>query len=214
MSLPIILMYLCIPFFGNGLYFLIYGSDGPPCGITSMIFFNVAFICLFLPYLFDSDKETHARGVKRVLASTYMIIEAMVALLFISNDGSRSSAVIVQGILLGIFLIVFFGVAATDEKTVAKNREFQAKKSLPLHQARINLQVALSNHTDPKSQGALRDLLADLNSAPIHSNNSTEQIENLILAKSLEVATNPDTINVREFQKLITHYKTIITFNH
>ena len=214
MSLPVILMYLCIPLFGNGLYFLSYGSNGPECGITSIIFFNVAFLCLFLPYLFDSDKETHSRGVRQVLAATYMIVESLAALLFIANSASQTFALVTQGILLAVFLIIFFGTAATDNKTVTQNKEFQAKKSGHLCQTRFNLQLALANHSDPKSQAIIRNLLAELNSAPIHSNDSTEQIEILILAKSMEVANNPRSPHVEEFKRLLSQYKTIISFNN
>lgn len=214
MSLPIILMYLCIPLFGNGLYFLSYGSDGPECGITCIIFFNVAFFCLFLPNLFDSDKETNARGVRQLLATSYLVLESLVAFFFIVISASQNSALVIQGILLGVYLILFFGIAAADKRTVAQNQEFQAKKSVPLHQARLNLQLALANHTDPRSQATIRDLLGELNSAPIHSNSSTEQIENLILTKSMEVASNPHSPHVEELIRLLSQYKTIISFSN
>lgn len=214
MSLPIILMYFCIPLFGNGLYFLIYGSSGPACGVTTIIFFNAAFICLFLPYLFDYNKENHSRGVRQVLATSYMIVESLVTLLFIVNSATQTSALVTQGILLGLFLILFFGNAAIEKKTVTQSKEFQAKKSAPLHQARFNLQLALTNSSDPKSQSIIRNLLAELNSAPIHSNNSTEQIENLLLAKSKEVVSNPCSSHAEEFIRLLSQYKTIISFNY
>lgn len=214
MTLPVFLMYLCIPLFGNGVYFLSFGGDGPSCGIISIIFFNVAFLCLLLPYLFDTDKEVGARGVRKTTATFYMIIEAVIAFLFISNSASKSTALVTQAILLGIFLIIFFGIASMDKKTKVQNMDFQNKKSHSLMQARLNLQLALTNHQDPQSCTNLRIMLADLNSAPIHSNEFTRQIEDLILTKSMEVANKPDAMNVREFQKLITQYKTIITFNH
>lgn len=214
MALPILIMYICIPLFGNGLYFLSYGSDGPSCGITSIIFFNVAFLCLFLPYLFDNDKETHSRGVRHILATIYMIIESLVALFFIINSANPTSALVTQGILLGVYLILFFGTVATDQKTASQTKEFQAKKSALLNQARFNLQFALTNHSDPKCQASLRDLLAEINSVPIHSNNSTVQIENKLLAKSMEVANNPDSLHVEEFIKLLHQYKTILSFKN
>lgn len=214
MTLPVLLMYLCIPLFGNGVYFLTYGGDGPSCGIISLIFFNIAFLCLLLPYLFDSDKEVGARGVRKTTATYYMIIEAVIAFLFIANSASENTAFVTQAILLGVFLIIFFGIASMDKKTKAQNIDFQNRKSQSLMQARLNLQLALTNHQDPQSCINLRNMIADLNSAPIHSNDFTRQIEELILIKSMEVANKPDAMNVREFQKLIRQYKTVITFNH
>lgn len=212
MTPSVFLMYLCIPLFGNGLYFLAYGGDGPSCGIISIIFFNVAFLCLFLPYLFDSDKEVGARGVRKVTATYYMIIESVFAFLFIANSASEHTALVTQAILLGIFLIIFFGIASMDKKTNEQNIEFQNKKSQSLMQARLNLQLALTNNRDPQSCINLRNMLMDLNSAPIHSNEFTRHIEDLILRKSMEVANQPDAMNMREFQELIAQYKTIISF--
>lgn len=211
MALPVLLMYLCIPLFGNGIYFLTYGSDGPPCGIVSIIFFNVAFLCLLLPYLFDSDKEVGARGVRKTAATYYMIIESVIAFLFISNSASERTALVTQAILLGIFLIIFFGIASMDNKTRSQNVDFQNRKSQSLMQARLNLQLALTNKRDPQSCTNLRNMLMDLNSAPIHSNEFTKEIEDLILTKSMEVANQPDAMKTREFQELISQYKTIIS---
>lgn len=214
MTLPVLLMYFCIPLFGNGVYFLTYRGEGPSCGIISIIFFNIAFLCILLPYLFDSDKEVGARGVRKTAATCYMIVEAVIAFLFIANSVSERTALVTQSILLGIFLIIFFVIASMDKKTNAQNIDFQNKKSRSLIQARLNLQMALTNNQDPQSCKNLRTMLADLNSAPVHSNELTRKVEDLILSKSMEMANKPDTMNLKEFQNLINQYKTIITFNH
>lgn len=214
MPLQVILMYLVIPLIGNGIYFLSYGSDGPDCGTVSIVFFNVAFLCLFLPYLFDEDKQVLSRGVRRVSATWYMIVESLLALLFIANDASERTALVTQGICLGLFLVIFFGISSMDRKTKFQDQEFQKKKSQHLLQARMNLQLALTNHKNPAYQSNLRNMLADLSSAPVHSSELTGNLEKEIMEKSAIVSQTPDNGNTQEFLKLISQYKTIISFNN
>lgn len=211
MNLPMILIYLAIPLVGNGIYFLSYGTHGPACGIISIIFFNVAFLCLFLPKLFDADKQVISRGVRKVLASTYMMLEAVLALIFISGNTSENTALVVQGILLGLFLVIFFGVATMDKKSKVQDEEFHNKKSDALLQARVNLQLALTNHRDPNYKSNLRNMLAELSSAPIHSNGLTGNLEKEIVEKSAIASELPDNKNTSEFNKLISQYKVLTT---
>ena len=212
-SLFAILMYICIPLIGNGVYFLTFGDDGPSCGLLCLLFFNISFLCLFLPFLSSRVKDSsYLKGGERLFCVWYFIIETITAFFFILKDGSSNAALVTQMLLLGLFLILFFGMSASNQTTHRSLTEFNNTKSQDLLQARLNLQMALNHPGDVNHKERIRSLIAEINSSPIHTKPETINIERLICEKSSYISIESQPHHFEEISKLLNQRK-ILLFN-
>lgn len=213
MTIPSILMLLCIPFFGNGAYFLAFGNDGPECGIISLIFFNISFLCLFLPLLSRKVKDSaYLNKGENLFAIWYLVIESIVAFLFIYNNGSAVAASVSQFLLLGIFLVSYLRMVNANSQTDKSLNDFNNTKSQELLQARLYLQMALNSVTQPKHKEMIRGLIAEINSSPIHSKAETKGLEKLICEKSSYISSDSQVHHFEDISRLLNQRK-ILLFN-
>lgn len=210
-SLSAILMYICIPLFGNGVYFLSFGNDGPSCGLLCLLFFNIAFLCLFLPFLSSKVKESsYLKGGEKLYCIWYFIIETIIAFLFIYKDGSSTAALVTQMILLGLFLILFFSMSFSNQETHKSLNQFESSKSLDLLQARLNLQIALNQTSDVNLKERIRSLIAEINSSPIQTKPDTIAIERLICEKSCYISSDSQRYHFEEISNLLNQRKILL----
>lgn len=207
-----LLMLLCIPLFGNAAYFFAFGGhDGPDCGKICLIFFNISFLCLFLPLLFQSVKDSsYLKGGQCLFSVWYLIIETIIAFLFICREGSPKAALITQFLLLGIFLMCFFGISSMNTKTNQGLKDFQESKSNEMQVARLNLQLALNTIKDQKHRERIRELISEINSTPVHSNAQTEGLERLIREKCSYISSDSQTYHFDEISNLLKQRRTLL----
>lgn len=211
MTIPVILMLLCIPIFGNGAYFLAFGKEGPECGIISLIFFNISFLGLFLPLLSKNIKNSSFLNKgESFFATWYLIIESVIAFLFIYNQGSAVTALVTQFIILGIFLIIYLRMVNINAETNKRLNEFDNSKSQELLQARLNLQMALNSVTQSQHKELIRGLIAEINSSPIHSKAETKGLERLICEKSSYISSDSQPRHFEDISKLLTQRKILL----
>lgn len=213
MSISGLLMLLCIPLIGNGVYFLNYGKDGPSCGLICLLFFNISFLCLFLPLITRKVKvASYFKGGERLYCVWYLIIESIVAFLFIANNASNNMALVIQMILLGLFLVTVFGMTAINQATAKSLTEFDTAKSQDLLQARLNLQLALNSKVDSRQKEYIHRLIAEINSSPVYTKPQTLGIEKLISEKSSFISHESLPSDFDEISNLISQRK-ILLFN-
>lgn len=215
-SLPAILMYLCIPLIGNGVYFLTFYEDGSPsCGLLCLLFFNISFLCLFLPFLSSKVKDSsYLKGGENLFCVWYFIIETIIAFLFILKEGSPTAALVTQMLLLGLFMILFFRISSANQNTHRSLTEFNNTRSQDLLQARINLQMALNHSGDINHKERIRSLIAEINSSPVHTKPETAGIERLINEKSSYISTDSQLHHFEEISQLINQRKTLFSINN
>lgn len=210
-SISSLLMLLCIPLFGNGAYFIAFGDNAPECGITCLVFFNISFLCLFLPMLFGNVKDSaFLKGGAFIVATWYLIIEIIVAILFLSNKGSITAALLTQFLLLGIFLICFFRLTSTNERTERSLQETQKSRSQEMSQARLNLQLALNSLKDPRDKERVRALLSEINSSPMHSTPTTAELEKQICEKIGYISSDSQPYHYQEISNLLKQRRTLL----
>lgn len=210
-NFPGVLMLLCIPLFGNGVYFLNFGDDGPSCGLICLLFFNISFLCLCLPLITKKVKDSsYLKGGEGLYCAWYLIIESIVAFLFIANNGSDNAALVTQMIMLGIFLILFFGMSSLNQATDKSLKVFDSAKSQDLLQARVNLQMALNSNVDTKQKEYIRKLIAEINSSPIHTKPQTMGIEKLICEKSSYISNDSQQHHFEEISSLLSQRKILL----
>lgn len=207
-TIPQLLMYLCIPLFGDGLYFLLYGNEGPECGVISLIFFNIAFLSLFLPYVTTSVKDSSflKKGLSTV-TGFYMVIESILAFMFISLDGSERVALTVQCLVLGLFLIIFFRIVHTNRVTDISLKEWNNSSSEYLRQSRELLQTALALQNDPVIREHIRETLSMISSMPLQQNVATDQLDKIILQKSIDISSQPSLESLKDLKKILAQRK-------
>ena len=117
-SVSTFLFYLCIPIFGNALYFIVCDGNPTESEIANIAFFNIAFICLLLPALTKCKAdEKHHSGGQRILSSIYLIITTLIASCFIYNYVSLKTTLIVQTLFLGLFLFCYLGTLSANERS-------------------------------------------------------------------------------------------------
>lgn len=209
--LTAILMYICIPLFGNGVYFLSFKNDEPPCGPLCMIFFNIAFMCLFLPFLSSKVKDSsYLKGGENIFCLWYFIIETIIAFLFIYNDGSSNAALVIQMLLLGLFLILFFSMSFSNQKTNKSLKQFESTQSQDLLKARLNLQIALTKASDVVIKERIHSLISEINSSPIHTKPDTMVIEKLICEKSSNISNYSQLYHFEEISNLLNQRKFLL----
>ena len=117
-SVSTFLFYLCIPIFGNALYFIVCDGNPTESVIVNIIFFNIAFFCLFLPAITSrKTDEIHQSGGLRFLCSIYWIITTLIASCFVYNYVCLKTTLIVQTLLLGLFLFFYLGILRANERS-------------------------------------------------------------------------------------------------
>lgn len=211
MTIPYILMLLCIPLFGNGIYFFAFGQDGPECGIISLIFFNISFLCLFIPLLSKKVKDSsYLNKGESLYVTWYLIIESIVAFLFIYYHASAVTATVIQLILLGIYIISYLSMMNVNAHTDKSLKEFNNAKSQELLQARVNLQIALNSISHPQHKERIRGLIAEINSSPIHSKAETKGLERLICEKSSYISSDSQPHHFEEIRNLLNQRKFLL----
>lgn len=203
-----ILIYLCIALIGNATYFFACQGEYPECGTVSLVFFNVSVLCQLFPTLTNkTDDEKNQKNGQFFICSTYLISEIILAGFCTLKNVDFATAGTIQILMLGIFLIVYFGVAKANEKTNKFISENRKNKSLPLLEANAQLRNAMADCQDITLKDILRESFAELNSIPMDSNELMSELDAEICNKVILLCGKPDTLKQKELSRLIHRRK-------
>lgn len=209
-SAATLIMYLIIPIVGNGAYFIGCNGNYPSCGMISMIFFNISFLCLFLPLLTNSrGDEVQQRGGQRLLASMYLVIESVIALLYIFNNAKATSAGVVQLLLFGVFILIYFGINRANLQSTQSIQNNRASRSDALLEANSMLRLKMNDLADSCQRDVIRLAVSELTSMPVTSSQATMRIDERILASTEELCDNPTKENYLRFSNLVAKRRTM-----
>ncbi len=113
-----ILFYLCILIFGNVIFLIVFDWNPTETGLTNVVFFNISFLSLFLPMLTcRHDDERNQIGGQRLLSYIYFIINTLITVYLIYNNICLKSTLIVQILLLGLFILCYFGIMRANVRS-------------------------------------------------------------------------------------------------
>ena len=205
-----ILIYLSIAVIGNLAYFIGCHDNYPDCGTLSIIFFNVALLCQLFPrFTNKNNDEKNQKNGQHLLCCMYLGVEILAAFICISKNVSIETASVTQFILLGIFLVSFFGMARANVKTNESLREFKANRSNPLLEANAILRCGLSQAVSPSEKSIIREILAELNTVPSTSHETLLEIDKEILSKANMLCAESTPVLAKELSMLLNRRKTM-----
>lgn len=205
-----ILIYIFIALACNASYFFACHGEYPECGSISMIFVNISILCQFLPKISNIHKEEkNQKNGQYLICTTYLIIEILLASIFILNDKSFVTSGTIQIVLLCMFLITYFGMARANLNSNTSLETARNIRSSSLLEACANLRIAISICQNPMQRDILREIYAELNSIPSISNMNLEQIDKDILTKVTDLCSEPTGHLKKELSQLINRRKTI-----
>lgn len=203
---------LLVGILGNLAYFFYYHGSFPNCGTTCIIFFNIAFLCLFLPLLsHDVDRSLHLKDGAQVSAWIYFIVEAILCLTLLSSEKATwENALIWQIIVLALFLIFFFYNNEANRKSDIALKEARSARSACLLEAKIILADKLPQATNTEAYNALKSAIDYLSSIPLRQSEETSQIDERILNHTSILANNPTRENAIRFGELIQRRNSLV----
>lgn len=205
-----ILIYLCIAVICNVTYFFACQGDYPKCGTISLILVNVAILCQILPKLTNNCRdEKNQKNGQHFLCSSYLIAEIIIASFCTVRDVAFATAGTIQILMLGIFLITYFGIARANVKTNQSIAESRTNRSMALLEANAQLRNAIAMCHTSMHRDILRESFAELNSIPMSSDEMLNQLDSEIWNKVSVLCNAPDTQKQKELSRLINRRKTM-----
>lgn len=204
MNLLSILSTICLGVAGNILYFIVFGGHFPECGAWTLVFFNLAFLSLFLPLVskrvYRSQYLSSGAGV---ICSAYFIIEVIIAVSLLDNDSSIPCAIAWQSGLLFLFLFVFLFNESANLRTHNSLKHNRENHSHNLIEARAIITDALSQENDSEHKKILRSAFEELSAIQITSADITRDIEKQILDSAKDLTGVPSVSNLQQFSRHI-----------
>ena len=206
-----IIIYTCITLICNALYYFACEDSYPDCGTLSIVFVNLALLSQFLSLIIKNDMvENNQKNGQRFICSVYLIFEIIVAGFCVYNNVSIVKAGILQILMFGVFIITFFGIARAYVKTNRAIADSRSSKSGSLVDTNNTLRCAIARCQSIEDQNILQEILAEINSMPITSNEMLEQIDSEILIKTTELCKNPKSLIKGELSRLLNRRKTML----
>lgn len=206
-NLPKILLGLL----GNALYFIYFEDSYPNCGVACVVFFNLAFLSLFLPMFATAvTKSEYLKSGLQLLAWGYFFIEVLLAVCLLGNNSPAKTALLWQAAFFVIFIALFFYIDNSNRKTNTTIRMTKEAISPSLLEAKMIISDKLTLTSDPVEAAALRSALADLNSSPISSFPHTADLESRILSLANELISEPGREISASFSQLVMRRNNMI----
>ena len=205
-----VLIYLIVAIVGNGAFYFSCQGEYDSCVVVSSIFFNIAVLYQFFPFL--TNKEEHEKNQKagqKLICSLYLIFVIIVSSWSMYYDVSYVASGTFQIIMLGIFLTIYFSVAKANVKSNRLISDAKTNRSSSLMDAKTNIRCAIATCMSRDQRAILREASSELDSMSISDENRLDMIDSEILSKVSELCNNPDNALKRELSQLIQKRKSM-----
>lgn len=197
--------------FGNLIYFIFYHGNYPECGTACVIFFNIAFCCLFLPLIANNvHRSEYLVSGLNMLCWIYFFVETLLAICLLSNSTPAGNALLWQFAILAVFLVIFFTLDNANRKTDISVKQHRQAISSALLEAKMILNDKLTQCTNSEECAALRSGIADLSASVMSESEKTKDIEDRILTAANELASCPCREKAQAFSQLIMRRNSLI----
>lgn len=206
-----LLTLLLIPLIGNAIYLTAFHDMYPDCGNWCILFFNISFLTLFLPALWNwKHGGRYLKSGQQLIATFYLSMECVLAIWLLSENQSSKTALLWQMALLGVFLLIFFWIAKKNTHTEESLILDRSRRSKALTSSLGALRASISEHKSEIAKTILQSAIADISGSPVYSMPETEEIESKILRISLKLSENPEPDTYSELNMLLSKRRALI----
>lgn len=197
LSVASVAILICLLIVGNASIFIVYGSDLPGCGVSCLVFYNIAALCTLLPAIAKKVRNaTYLAGSLKVLCAVYFLIEAILVVIFLDHDTPMHKATVWQLVFLILFIIVFASIDSSNRRTSRGMQQMRESISYPLREAEMILNDAMALTDDAHKRRLIRTVLDDVSATPYNSDNNLSTLDEQILLSVKEFVT--ETISEKQ----------------